>query len=403
MPKSPRLARCLLAALVAALVAAPPGIAAATATPAAERMVQVRRGDTLAGLLGAAGIPAAQAQSAIAALAPHFPPRRLAIGQEIGLRLDPGDDNALLRLEIALAPGDTLVLEPAGDGWQVERQRLEGRPHLARIEASIDGGVFPSLTRAGLPAPLVHELIRALSHEVDFQRDIQPGDHIAVAFERLRAADGALLGHGRIRAVVLHLSGRPVELWHHEDEDGEAAWYHPDGRPLAGGFLRTPLDGARVSSGFGMRRHPVLGFSRHHAGVDFAAPAGTPVFAAADGVVAAARMERGYGRTVRLRHAGGTETVYAHLSRITAGIAPGERVRQGDVIGQVGSSGMATGPHLHFEIRLAGRAADPARVALPAGERLRGEALAGFHAARRDLARQLARITAERTEVALAP
>lgn len=131
-------------------------------------------------------------------------------------------------------------------------------------------------------------------------------------------------------------------------------------------------------------------------------PPGTPIYAAADGVVTAARMERGYGRTVRLRHPGGIETVYAHMSRFARNLKPGDRVRQGDVIGAVGSSGMSTGPHLHYEIRLAGRAQDPARAALPAGERLRGTELAAFHDRRRELNRQMAQIASGRTEVALA-
>lgn len=367
-----------------------------------ERMVTIRRGDTLAELLDGAGVARAEAQSALATLAPRFPPRALAVGQEVGLRLDPDRDNALLTLEIETAPGRTLVLRRAGAGWVIEEHVIPRQRHLARVEAPILGGVYLTLTRAGMPPALVHGLIRALSHEVDFQRDIQPGDQIAVAFERLRAPDGDLLGHGQPLHVALTLSGRLLEVWRHVEPDGEAAWYHPDGRPLAGGFLRTPLDGARLTSGFGMRRHPVLGFGRHHEGLDFAAPTGTPVYAASDGLVASARFERGYGRTVRLNHAGGVETVYAHLSRFPRELRPGQRVRQGDVIGHVGSTGMSTGPHLHYEIRIAGRAQDPARTALPGGERLRGPALAAFQDRRRELARQIALIAAGRTEVALA-
>jgi murein DD-endopeptidase MepM/ murein hydrolase activator NlpD len=366
----------------------------------AERTVTVRRGDTLAELLDGAGVDRQEAQSALAALAPRFPPRALAIGQEVTMRLSPGRD--LARMEIETAPGRLLVLTRAGQGWVVEEQVTPRRRHLARVEAAILGGVFPSLVRAGLPAPLVQELVRALGHEVDFQRDIQPGDRIAVVVERLRAPDGELLGHGQPLHVAITLSGRVLELWRHADASGEPAWFRADGRPLAGGFLRTPLDGARLTSGFGMRRHPVLGFSRRHEGLDFAAPTGTPVYAASDGVVATAGAERGYGRTVRLRHAGGVETVYAHLSRIARGLRPGERVRQGEVIGNVGSTGLSTGPHLHYEIRMAGRAQDPAQVALPAGEPLRGGALAAFQDRRRVLTRQIAGLSSGRTEVAVA-
>jgi murein DD-endopeptidase MepM/ murein hydrolase activator NlpD len=392
-----------LALSICALLAAPLPAAAASEPPAeAQRVLTVRRGDTLGELLTSAGVSQAEAHDAIAALSPIFPPRSLAVGQEVGLRLDPDRDNTLLALEIEPAPGRTIALRRQADRWVVEEQVTPRQRHLARIEAPIIGGVFLTLTRAGMPAPLTHALIRALSHEVDFQRDIQPGDRIAVAFERLRAPDGDLLGHGQLLHASLTLSGREIAVWRHVEQDGDAAWYHGDGRPLAGGFLRTPLDGARLTSGFGMRRHPVLGFSRRHEGLDFAAPPGTPIYAASDGVVAAARMERGYGRTVRIRHPGGVETVYAHMSRFARNLKPGDRVRQGDVIGAVGSSGMSTGPHLHYEIRLAGRAQDPARAALPAGERLRGAELAAFHDRRRELNRQMAQIASGRTEIALA-
>jgi murein DD-endopeptidase MepM/ murein hydrolase activator NlpD len=393
MPFLPRLAL----SLALGLAALPPGPVLGGEL---ERTLTVRRGDTLAELLDQAGVDRQEAQAALTALAPRFPPRALAIGQEVTIRLSPVGD--LARMEIETAPGRLIVLTRAGGGWAVEEEVTPRRRHLARVEAAITGGVFPSLVRAGLPAPLVQELIRALSHEVDFQRDIQPGDRIAVVVERLRAPDGALLGHGEPLHLAISLSGRVLELWRHADAAGEPAWFRADGRPLAGGFLRTPLDGARLTSGFGPRRHPVLGFSRRHEGLDFAAPTGTPVYAASDGVVTGAGAERGYGRTVRLRHSGGVETVYAHLSRIARDVRPGERVRQGEVIGQVGSTGLSTGPHLHYEIRMAGRAQDPSRVALPAGEALRGPALGAFQERRRVLTRQIAGLSSGRTEVAVA-
>ena len=393
----------LILSLCAALAAAPvPVVAGTSPPPEIERVLTVRRGDTLAEMLTGAGIDSAEAHQALAALAPRFSPRSLAVGQEVGLRLDPEQDNALLALEIEAAPGRTIALRRLGSGWEVEERLVPRQRHLARIDAPIVGGVFPTLARAGLPGPLIHALIRALSHEVDFQRDIQPGDRIAVAFERLRAPDGDLLAHGELLHASLLLSGRRLEVWRHTDTDGDTAWYHPDGRPLDGGFLRTPLDGARITSGFGRRTHPVLGFSRRHEGVDFAAPTGTPVYAAADGVVASLRFERGYGRTVRLRHPNGVETVYAHLSRFTRDLKPGDRVKQGDVVAAVGSTGLSTGPHLHYEIRIAGAAQDPARTAIAAGQALRGSELAAFHDGRRQLQRQMAMISAGLTEVALA-
>jgi murein DD-endopeptidase MepM/ murein hydrolase activator NlpD len=386
--------------LCAGLAALPAFANAADPPEEAQRIVTVQSGDTLGGLLQEAGAVAEDAHSAIAALTPVFDPRGLSIGQEVGVRLD--EEEGLLGLEIAPRPGETITVRRDGAAWVVQQDAAPRLRHLARIEARIEGGVFGTLTRAGLPGPLTHALIRALSHEVDFQRDLQPGDRIAVAFERLRDPDGDLLGHGQLHHAALTLGGEVLEVWRHAGPDGEVAWYRADGRPLAGGFLRTPLDGARLTSGFGLRRHPVLGYSRRHEGLDFAAPSGTPIFAAADGVVESARYERGYGRIVRLRHPNGVETVYAHMSRFTRGLKAGDRVRQGAVIGAVGSTGMSTGPHLHYEIRIAGRAQNPNQLALPNGTPLRGQALAEFQQNRAELGRQLATLSATVTEVAMA-
>ncbi|MGG5890394.1 M23 family metallopeptidase [Falsiroseomonas sp. HC035] len=386
--------------LCAGLAALPAPGHASDPPEEAQRIVTVQSGDTLGGLLQEAGAVSEDAHAAIAALTPHFDPRDLSIGQEVGVRLD--EEEGLLGLEIAPQPGQTITLRRDGAAWVVQEATAPRMRHLARIEARIEGGVFGTLTRAGLPGPLTHALIRALSHEVDFQRDLQPGDRIAVAFERLRDPNGDLLGHGQLHHAALTLGGEVLEVWRHAGPDGEVAWYRADGTPLAGGFLRTPLDGARLTSGFGMRRHPVLGYSRRHEGLDFAAPRGTPIFAAADGVIASASYERGYGRTVRMRHPNGVETVYAHMSRFTRGLKAGDRVRQGAVIGAVGSTGMSTGPHLHYEIRIAGRAQNPTQVALPNGTPLRGQALAEFQQNRAELGRQLATLSATVTEVAMA-
>jgi murein DD-endopeptidase MepM/ murein hydrolase activator NlpD len=391
---------CLAFCLCTGLVALAAPATAADPPEEAQRIVTVRAGDTLGGLLQESGAVAEDAQAAIAALTPHFDPRQLSIGQDVGVRLH--GEHGLLGLEIAPEAGQTITVRRDGAGWVVQESRAPRLRHLARIEARIEGGVFGTLTRAGLPGPLTHALIRALSHEVDFQRDLQPGDRIVVAFERLRGPDGDLLGHGQLHHAALTIGGEVLEVWRHAGPDGEVAWYRADGRPLAGGFLRTPLDGARLTSGFGVRRHPVLGYSRRHEGLDFAAPTGTPIFAAADGVVESASYERGYGRTVRLRHPSGVETVYAHMSRFTRGLKPGDRVRQGAVIGAVGSTGLSTGPHLHYEIRIAGRAQNPTLLALPNGTPLQGRALAEFQQNRAELGRQLATLSATVTEVAMA-
>jgi murein DD-endopeptidase MepM/ murein hydrolase activator NlpD len=386
-----------LLSLFALAVSGPLSAAAASTT---ERVIVARRGDTLGGLLGGAGLDQAEVQAVIAALAPHFPARALRPGHEIALHLDPRRDDALVELEVEPAPGRTIRARLRGERWQVEEVVAPQQRMLAMARGTLSGGLYPAVTAAGLPPGLALSLIRALGHQVDFGRDLQPGDRFAVLFERFRDSQGDLLGHGRVLHVELVLSGRRLGFWRHETRDGTADWYDEDGRSLRRAFLRTPLDGARVSSGFGMRAHPVLGFTRLHSGTDFAAPSGTPVYAAADGIVASARNEGAYGRIVRLRHAGGVETRYAHLSRFGRGIVPGRRVRQGDVIGAVGSTGLSTGPHLHYEVVMAGKPVDPARETARSVQ-LAGRDLVGFHAARRALAQYAAGL-GTRTEIAMA-
>jgi murein DD-endopeptidase MepM/ murein hydrolase activator NlpD len=376
--------------------------ATAEAPAPAEQTLAVGPGDTLIGLLVSAGVDRAEAHAALVALGRVFPPQRLRPGQEVTLRTAADDDSRLLSVSLDPAPGRSVLVERRGGEWVAEEARLPESRHLARIETAVERGVFPALVEAGLPPGLAHAVVRALSHRVDFQRDIREGDTASVVFERLRGPDGELLRHGRVLHATLTLSGRAIEIWRRE-ADGQVQWYDGAGRPLAGGLLRTPLDGARISSRFGARRHPILGYTRMHSGLDFAAPTGTPVYAAADGVVESVRFERGYGNVVRLRHQGGMRTLYAHLSRFAPGLQAGVRVRQGQTIGRVGSTGLSTGPHLHYEVHIAGRPVNPASASPPPPPALAGRAAAEFQAARSALAAQIALLARGREEIALAP
>lgn len=413
----PRLALAVLPLTALLLAAAPARSEPAPEPPAAttpatateaeppprpqERVLVVRPGDTLARLLDSAGIDATEVHGAVAALTPLFRPTDLRPGVEIGIRLSADETPALLEVEIEPQPGRTVrVLRQDDRSWRAEESLAPRSRFIVRAAGTVDGGLFPAMTNAGLPPGLALSLIRVLGHQVDFQRDLQPGDRFTILFERYRDGDGDILGHGQVLHAELTLSGRVLAVWRHKDRRGTLDWYDAEGRSLRRTFLRTPLDGARVTSRFGMRSHPILGFTRMHQGVDFGAPTGTPVYAAADGVVVSAKNEGGYGRMVRLRHSGGVETRYAHLSRFGRGIAPGRRVRQGDVIGAVGSTGMSTGPHLHYEVIAGGRPVNPSRH-IQQTTRLAGQDLAAFRTAQRQL-RQLTARLGTREEVAMA-
>jgi murein DD-endopeptidase MepM/ murein hydrolase activator NlpD len=265
------------------------------------------------------------------------------------------------------------------------------RKHLVLVQSGIEGSFLQALLAGGVPEPLAHDLIRILGHELDLQRELRPGDHFSVLFERYRADTGGFLRDGKALHAALRVSGRDLSIWRHETANG-ADWFDAEGRSLRRGFLRTPLDGARITSGFGMRQHPVLGFTRRHQGIDFAAPTGTPVVAAANGTVASVGPRNGYGRMVTISHPGSTETLYAHLSSFAPGLSPGQQVRQGQMIGRVGSTGLSSGPHLHYEITQGGQQVNPASVQSGVPARLEGPELANFHGTQRQVQAWLSRI-----------
>jgi murein DD-endopeptidase MepM/ murein hydrolase activator NlpD len=265
------------------------------------------------------------------------------------------------------------------------------RKHLVLVQSGIEGSFLQALLVGGVPEPLAHDLIRVLGHELDLQRELRPGDHFAILFERFRADTGGFLRDGRVLHASLRVSGRDLSIWRHETADG-LDWFDAEGRTLRRGFLRTPLDGARITSRFGMRQHPVLGFTRVHQGIDFAAPTGTPVVAAANGTVASVGSRNGYGRVITLSHPGATETLYAHLSSFAPGLTPGQQVRQGQTIGRVGSTGLSSGPHLHYEITQGGRQVNPASVQSGVLARLAGPELASFQGTQRQVQAWLSRI-----------
>lgn len=410
----PRL-RAVLARLVAALLLTAPQLAAAlelegpfvaseatSAEPSDQAallpgealepvLLEVRRGDTLLALLGRAGLAPAEAHAAVAAIRPHLRPRDLRPGQELYLfrSLDPSRPLAALAIEPSPDRRVTLFAREDG-GFTATLEEVERVRHLVRAEGAITASFYEDLTRASVPPALVMGLIRAFSNSIDFQRDLQGGERFAVMFERWRDPDGALMDHGDALFAELEAGGRVHRIWRFMAPDGSVDWFDENGVSVRRSLLRTPLDAARISSGFGMRRHPILGYSRMHQGVDFAAPTGTPVYAAGDGRVAFAGTRGGYGTTVVINHAGGVSTLYAHLSSIQQGLRPGSLVRQGQVIGRVGSTGLSTGPHLHFEVHRNHQPVNPAVAQVMPPKRLAGLALAAFQRARARAERQFA-------------
>jgi murein DD-endopeptidase MepM/ murein hydrolase activator NlpD len=345
--------------------------------------LRVARGDTLGKMLTRVGVSGQQANAAFTALKTRFDPRRIRVGQEIEITLAPALDDAdngqLLGLTIAAGPLEEVSVErgPEGD-YVASTHRLATDTAPTRASGTIENSLFVAGEKAGVPVPVLVELIRAFSWDVDFQRDIQPGDEFEIMYDRFVNARGETVYHGDVTYAALTLSRQKLALYRFTRNNGEEGFFDLKGKSARKALLRTPIDGARLSSGYGRRKHPILGYTRMHKGVDFAAPKGTPIYAAGNGSVEVAGRKGGYGNYVRIRHNGTYATAYAHMNGFAKGIRRGTRVKQGQVIGYVGTTGRSTGPHLHYEVIRDGRQTNPMKVKMPAGPKLKGKELERF-------------------------
>jgi murein DD-endopeptidase MepM/ murein hydrolase activator NlpD len=336
---------------------------------------RVLRGDTVAALFERLGIhdsPALDFLRADATGRTLF--RQLVPGRS--LQAETGEDGELLTLRYFASAAALLEVQRTVTGFEARQRTLSETPRLVYKTATIDSSLFAATDDAGIPDAVAMQIARIFATDIDFHSDLRKGDTFSVVYEMLYDS-GELVAPGRVLSAEFVNDGHAYEAVLFHDSEGTDAYYSLDGSSRAKAFLRSPVEFSRVSSGFGRRFHPIFNNWRAHTGVDFAAPQGTRVLASADGEVVSAGVRGGYGNAIILRHGGGITTLYGHLSRFAAGLRAGTHVKQGDVIGYVGHTGWATGPHLHYEFRVAGIYQDPLRVALPKAEpvaaRLRGE------------------------------
>lgn len=358
---------------------------AAHPSPATPRMhtVKIEQGDTLMGALISAGVERQDAHSAIEALRSIYDPRSLRVGDEITLTFDEPENQSFQGFSLEPSPAFKVQSSRSDDGsFSSSSIKTPLNDEMVRIEGDIGTSLFAAAGEAGVPVDIIQNLINIFSYDVDFQRDIQKGDRFALLIRRKVTPRGEAVGDAVLLYAAMTLSGRTTALWRHESKDGRIDYFNSKGESVRKALLRTPINGAKLTSGFGTRVHPVLGYSRMHKGVDFAAPRGTPIYAAGDGVIEIAGFKGSYGNYVRLRHNNEYATAYAHMSAIGKGIATGKRVRQGDVIGYVGSTGRSTGPHLHYEIMKRGKQVNPLGVKFPTGNVLAGAELRRFQGQR---------------------
>ena len=239
------------------------------------------------------------------------------------------------------------------------------------IKGTINSSLYKSAVKLGMPENTLFEMVRLLGFSVDFQREIRKGDSFEVMFtKQIDLIENRVIDTKPINFVSIILSGHELNFFEYKDKYGYSGYYDKNGKSSKRTIMKTPINGARLSSKYGSRRHPVLGYTKMHRGIDFAAPRGTPVFAAGDGIVEKAGWNGSYGRYIRIRHTGTYKTAYAHLSGINKKVKTGKRVSQGKIIGYVGSSGRSTGAHLHYEVLLNNQQINPMRVKLPSGKNI---------------------------------
>lgn len=346
------------------------------------KTLKLKKGDTLFGLLMDAGAIRDDANAAVAALADVRSPRQLEAGQEVQVLFDTAANvdsrTTLARLIIPVAFGEDVIVANSGQGFSARIAKADFTQIKSYAEGVIDDSLYLAAERQGVPAPVIAELIRLFSFDVDFQRDVWAGDSFQLYYERSLTRDGDAEPNGRIVAASLKLRGKELAYFRHLDSEGNVEYYTAEGQSARKMLMKTPIDGARLSSRYGMRKHPILGYNRMHKGMDFAAPTGTPIYAAGNGVVEKASVVGSYGKYILIRHNSTYSTAYGHLSRYAKGIGTGSRVRQGQIIGYVGATGGATGPHLHYEVLVRGAQVNPSSLRYPKDKDLAGEELASF-------------------------
>ncbi len=324
-------------------------------------LVTIRSGDTLSGIFDRVGLSQQELHRLLQQKEARERLRSIRPGKKLSFEL--GEENRLQRLSYLIDPTQTFEVRRDGDSFRTAtiQHPLERRTRFA--SGVIDSSLFLAAQRAGLSDKTTMEMADIFGWDIDFALDIRAGDRFSVLYEELYR-DGEKVRNGDILAAEFSNRGKTYVAVRYTTPDGRSGYYSPDGMQMRKPFLRTPVKFTRISSRFGKRFHPILNRMRNHKGVDYAAPTGTPIRATADGKVLFKGRKGGYGRTVILKHGKRYSTLYAHMSRYGK-VRTGQRVRQGQVIGYVGQSGRATGPHLHYEFRINGVHRNPLTVRLP--------------------------------------
>lgn len=332
------------------------------------RETRIVWGSNLLDTLKSTGLTYDESLDAVKSLESLIDMRKLQTGQKVFV--DFSEEQRPLRVRMPIRYNQTAVAIRDDNGWRSENEIIHFQTYPIQKSAQIETSLFETAVDSDIPISVMMDAIELFSFEFDFQREIQAGDLIELYYPVELDGSGKRVASGELIFARLTSGERSVEAWRYKRLDGEIEYYESSGESIRKALIRTPVNGARLTSGFGMRMHPILGYTAFHRGIDFAVPIGTPIKASGDGVIMIAGWHKNYGNRVKIRHANHYETLYAHLSSIKSGIVPGASVKQGSIVGWSGSSGMSTGPHCHYEVHYYGKPVDPTRLKFPPGHHL---------------------------------
>lgn len=356
--------------------------------PSTVKTVTLKPGDNLGPLLQRNGLSGPEAYRLTQAFGEVYKPRNLRAGQDFNLHFV---ENTLDHLTFKPNVETTVFIDRKGEDFTARKIEAEFKYETIGVKATIENSLYVDATRLGAPDKVVVQFANIYEYSVDFQRDIQPGDAFEMFFEVARDQKGEIVKAGDLLYTSFSPRGKTSEYWLFEDKKGRENFYDADGKTAKRKLRATPINGARLSSSFGRRRHPILGYRKMHSGVDFAAPRGTPILAAGSGTVERANRYGGYGNYIRIRHTDGYKTAYAHLQKFARGVKAGAYVKQDQVIGYVGTTGRSTGPHLHYEVIHHGKKINPRRLSQLSGKPLSKDQHPAFKKQREKIERMRAR------------
>ena len=347
-------------------------------------VVNIKRTQTLEKILLNKKINKEEVSSVLSELSKYLNLKKIKINQvfEIVTSRKNDKENSIERLTIQLDNINTVHLIKESDAFVIKKieKVLYKKNHLA--EGLISKSLYHSAKKSQIDDEVIVEFARVFGFEIDFQRDIRKNDIFQIVYEQYVDDDGELQKNGKIIYAYMKNDGKEYSLYYFKDKNNRDGYFFPDGKSVEKALMKTPINGARLSSKFGMRKHPILGYNKMHKGTDFAARRGTPIMASGSGVVERASWFGAYGKYIRIRHNSTYKTAYAHLSKFGRGVKVGKKVRQGQIIGYVGSTGRSTGPHLHYEVLIRNKRVNSQRLKLPSGRILKGIDRENFEVAR---------------------